>query len=363
MHFVSKIFALLISVCVINGAVSAKTETSTARDIGAFLETIYAENEPGAVIIVIEDGQPIFRRAYGMANLELGVRMEADMVFPITSLTKQFTAAAILLLEERGELSVDDEITRYFPGYPIQGSKITIGQLLAHTSGIFNFPEIPGYKEKISRQDLTTDELIDLFKSEPRYFAPGEGVHYSNSGYILATVIIEDVSGKPYADFIREEIFDPLGMTRSYYIGRQIIPGAVSGYQGTSGNYQVAEYINLRQARGAGGLLSTVDDLARWDESFYTSELLSKNSYTKMATPYVLRDGQLTESGYGVGIHEVNGFKVISHIGAMPGFVSFAARVPQEHLYVAVLSNNSSKRPRIHKIGNEIISLVVTSAP
>src|SRR5262245_36905600 len=178
------------------GAPTKDLETA----INEVLEKSFKPNEPGAAVIVVKDGRVIFRKGYGMANLELGVPVEPDMIFRIGSVTKQFTAVAILMLAEQGKLSLNDEITKFLPEYPTQGHKITVEHLLTHTSGIKSYTGLPEWRP-LWRKDVTMRELIDLFKDKPMEFAPGERWNYNNSAYVLLGAIIEKVSGQSYADF------------------------------------------------------------------------------------------------------------------------------------------------------------------
>ncbi len=316
-----------------------------ADRIDAMLAKAYPDSQPGAAVIVTKDGKPVFRNAYGMANLELGVPLQPDMVFRLGSITKQFTAAAILWLEQRGELSVDDPISKHLPDYPVHGHRITIEHLLTHTSGIFNYTAIPGYMAEKVRQDMSTDELVDAFKDQPMNFAPGERWSYSNSGYVLLGAIIEKVSGQSYADFVHKNIFEPLGMKQTYYGGHQIIPKRVSGYQGSAASFRNANYLSMTQPHAAGSLLSTVDDLARWDRALYSEELLSHETMQRMTTPFVLNSGEKTSYGYGFQVGDLRGRRAIRHGGGIFGFRTSAIRLPDEKIYVAVLTNNSGSQP------------------
>ena len=316
-----------------------------ADRIDAILAKAYPDGQPGAAVIVTKDGKTVFRKAYGMANLELGVPLQPDMVFRLGSITKQFTAAAILLLEQRGELSVEDPITKHLPDYPVHGHRITVEHLLTHTSGIFNYTAIPGYMAEKVRQDLSTDELVEAFKDQPMNFAPGERWSYSNSGYVLLGAIIEKVSGQSYADFVQKNIFEPLGMKQSYYGGHQIIPKRVAGYQGAPGSYRNADYLSMTQPHAAGSLLSTVDDLARWDQALYSDELLSRETFGRMTTPFTLNSGEKTTYGYGFQVGDVRGQRVIRHGGGIFGFRTDAIRIPDQKIYLAVLTNSTGPQP------------------
>jgi CubicO group peptidase (beta-lactamase class C family) len=331
-----------------------------AAQIDAFLAASYPADEPGAAVIAVRDGKVVYRGAHGMADLELGVPLEPDMVFRLGSVTKQFTAAAILLLEEQGKLSIDDPITKFLPDYPTHGHTITIAHLLAHTSGIRSYTGIPGWMQSKIKQDMTLDELIDGFDSEPMDFAPGERFLYNNSGYVLLGAIIEKASGKSYQELVDQEIFQPLEMTASYYGDHgRIIPRRAKGYDGGPGNYRNAQYLSMSQPHAAGSLLSTVDDLAKWDAALYAEDLLSKASLEKQVTPFALADGSATSYAYGLGVGELKGRRSIAHGGGIFGFSTHALRLPDERVYVAVLSNDTGKPVRPGYVAQKIAAMVV----
>ena len=348
-----------------SGAGMAQTgvaQTGVARDsLGAridhLLKQTYPADEPGAAVIVVDDGEVVYRGARGMANLELDVALEPDNVFRLGSITKQFTATAILLLEEQGKLSVHDPISKALPDYPVHGHTITIEHLLTHTSGIFSYTSIPGYMSSKVRKDMTTEELIDEFENEEMEFAPGERWSYSNSGYVLLGAIIEKVSGTSYAEFVEQNIFEPLGMTASEYGGHQLIPKRASGYARGDEGYVNARYLSMTQPHAAGSLLSTVDDLARWDQALYGDDLLPRDSRQRMFTATQLNDGEATTYGYGFATGSLQGTPSISHGGGIFGFSTFAVRLPEEGVYVAVLSNGSPKNPGV--VGRKLAALAI----
>ena len=205
-----------VSILLVFSVVAAAQDAQAVRAMDELLSKRYPPNEPGAAVIVVKDGKNVLRKGYGMADLELGVKVEPDMVFRLGSVTKQFTSAAILMLAERGKLSVTDDITKFLPDYPTKGRAITVEHLLTHTSGIKSYTSLPAWPG-LWRKDMTVAEMIDLFKNEPADFAPGEQWLYNNSGYTLLGAIIEKVSGQTYEEFVRKNIFEPLGMTHSYY--------------------------------------------------------------------------------------------------------------------------------------------------
>jgi D-alanyl-D-alanine carboxypeptidase len=317
-----------------------------ASDYEQWMSDAYPADGPGAAAIVIKDGKVIYRGASGMADMELSVPLTADNVFRLGSISKQFTAAGILLLEEQGKLNVSDDINVHLPEFPTHGHTITIENLLTHTSGIFNYTNIPGYFEGVEiRRDVTTAELIDVFANLPMDFAPGDAYLYSNSGYVLLGAIIEKVSGQSYAEYIQTAIFDELGMGHSYHGGLQLIPQRAHGYSGSVGEYKNAGFLSMTQPHGAGALLSTVSDMARWTQSLFGGELLSAESLEKMTTDFELNNGEHAGYGYGVGIGERFGIQEINHGGGIHGFTTYGTWIPDQKIYVAVLCNNDEMNP------------------
>lgn len=256
----------------------------------------YKADEPGAAVLLCKDGQTIYRKGFGMANLELGVKMQPEMVFEIGSMTKKFTAVAILMLQEQGKLSTSDDITRFIPDYPTQGHNITIHHLLIHTSGIKSYTSMTEWMP-LWRKDLKPMEIIDIFKDQPMDFAPGEKFLYNNSGYILLGYIIEKASGMPYEDFIEQNIFKPLKMDNTYYGSHlRIIPGRAYGYQKGENGFVNAEYLSLTQPYAAGSIMSNVDDLLKWQVAIDNGVLLKAETMDLAFTDHPLNNGALCGS-------------------------------------------------------------------
>lgn len=343
--------ALLLAVfSLTNPSAQAAASKTSNDDLARYADQLFSQtypaNEPGAAVLVMKDGQVVLRKGYGMAHLELGVPIQPDQVFGIGSITKQFTATAILMLQERGKLSVDDEVTKYLPDYPTHGQKITIDHLLTHVSGIPSYTGLIEWRPQ-ARKDMTVQQVIDLFKDKPLEFNPGEKWAYNNSAYILLGAVIEKVSGKSYEDFIEQEIFAPLGMKSSRYgHQREVIPGRVAGYDQTAdGGYQIAEYLSMTQPYAAGSLMSTVDDLALWAEALAGGKVLKKESLERMTTPAKLESGMSTKYAYGLGVSEGDGARIVEHGGAIFGFVSHLLHVPGQRLVIVVLSNIPPQEP------------------
>lgn len=227
---------------------------SLDKQYDALLLENYNTGKPGVTVLVYKDGKVLYRKAFGMANLELAVPMQPDNVFELGSITKQFTSVSILMLMEQGKLGLDDEITKYLPEYPTNGKKITIHNLLNHTSGIKSYTDLPNFRAT-ARTDQSPKEIIDVFKDEPMDFDPGEKWHYNNSGYIVLGYIIEKVSEKSYADFISDNIFVPLKMENSYYGSKSnLVKKRASGYMPIEEGYKNADYLSMTLPYAAGSL-------------------------------------------------------------------------------------------------------------
>jgi D-alanyl-D-alanine carboxypeptidase len=328
-------------------AVEARTTVDPALlGIDSMLTALYPAAEPGAAVLVARDGEVLMRKAYGSASVELGVPLRPEHVFRLGSITKQFTAVAVLMLVDEGKVSLDDEVTKYFPDYPTQGRRITVEHLLTHTSGIQSYTGMPTYVAGM-RRDLTTDELIAMFRDQPMEFGPGERWNYNNSGYALLGGIIEKVSGMSYADFIRTRIFEPLGMRNSYYeTANAIIPGRVSGYDRTPEGLRVANYLSMTQPYAAGSLISTVDDQLVWQRAVAEGRMLKPETWRRAFSAYRLSDGRSAGYGYGWFVGEAAGRPSIEHGGDINGFSSNGLWIPSERLHVIVLSNREREGER-----------------
>jgi D-alanyl-D-alanine carboxypeptidase len=343
-----RVFVLAWTACLL-AAVVARAQAPTF-DAGAFsraaatlVESAFRADGPGGAAIVTRNGEPVFRAARGLANVELGVPLKPDSVFRIGSVTKQFTSAAVMMLVEQGKLSLDDDITTFFADYPTKGRHISVEHLLTHTSGIKSYTGLPAWPAAWGR-DFTTSGLIDFFKNEPTDFEPGEKYLYNNSAYFLLGAIIEKTSGLSYPDFLARHIFTPLGMADTRYGDtRPIVRNRAQGYDELPTGALNAAYLSMTQPGAAGALISTVDDLARWDQAVSAGRLLKPESWARIFTPYRLRNGTSTSYGYGwsVGVHD--GRPVLEHGGGIHGFSAYVLRLPKDGVYVAVLSNSAGR--------------------
>lgn len=312
--------------------------------IDDILQAEIKPNGTGAAVAVAQNGEIVHANGYGLANIEWNIPITTDTVFRLASITKQFTAVAIMMLAEQGKLSVDDEITKFFPDYPTSGHTITVHHLLTHTSGIFSYTSAPDFPVKMA-QDVTPQQLYDEFSRIPFDFKPGDKYLYNNSAYILLGMIIEKCSGQSYADFVEQHIFAPLGMKQSYYLDNvRIIPKRASGYAPAvpDGDSVInAPYLSMTQPHAAGALGSTVLDLVLWNKALDENKLISAETLAKMHTSAKLNDGSETGYGYGWGIHEYQGHRVVHHAGGINGFNTFGARFSDDGLTIIVLANRA----------------------
>lgn len=329
------------------------------QQIDQLLTATYKSTDPGAVILIAKDGKPLLRKAYGMADVEKGTALRAEDVFRIGSVTKSFTAMAILLLEEEGKLSVKDEITRFFPDFPMQGHKITIEHLLTHTSGVAIYTDMPSVR---GATDLSNPlQVIDQFKNAPMMNAPGEQFVYNNSGYYLLGAVIEKVSGTPYADFVAKRIFTPLGMHSTAYEGRERAPGAkrVTGYRTQDGRFTLAPDITMNLVFSSGGLVSTADDLNRWQDAMASGKLLKPATWKRAFTPATLNSGKASEYGYGWVLRKLRGQPMREHTGVVAGFQSMVLSLPQEKLSLVFLTNQQARQNVARRMGEQIAAMLI----
>lgn len=293
----------------------------------------------GAVVLVERKGETLLARGYGRAELENEVRMTPEHVFPIASVTKQFTAAAVLALAEGGKLRLDEPITTYLPDAPTQGRRITVRQLLAHTSGMQDVTEMPGFRS-VERLDLSPDSTLSLVRDAPLHFAPGEQMRYSNSGYLLLGRLIETVSGQSYEEYLAEHLFGPAGMRATRYCDpRALIPRRASGYELSPEGLVRSRFVSLRLPFSAGGICSMAADLAAWSRALYGGRILGPAMLAEMVRPGELTSGRRTRYGLGLAVGSLGGHLAYHHGGDIQGFTTYTAYFPGDSLSVVVLYN------------------------
>jgi CubicO group peptidase (beta-lactamase class C family) len=298
--------------------------------------------------LVGENGKVIFKKGYGYANFEWKIKNTPDTKFRLGSITKQFTSMLIMQLVQEGKLRLDEKVSEILPNYPKeQGKKITIHNLLTHTSGIPNYTSFPSYPTDVMKNTFSPTELVMLFENKPLEFEPGSKFSYSNSGYILLGYIIEKVTGKPYEDVLKEKIFNPLGMTNSGYDHNlEIIPKRAYGYNNFALDIQNANYIDMSVPFSAGAIYSTVEDLYKWDQALYTDKILSKENIKKLFGKYISAFGGMYY-GYGWAVTKISGghgdsVNVVAHGGAVNGFNSLIERCTDDKNLIVLLNNTGA---------------------
>jgi CubicO group peptidase (beta-lactamase class C family) len=292
-------------------------------------------------VLVARDGQVLLDKGYGLADATQNLPNTPKTKFLIGSVTKQFTAMAILMLEAQGKVHVPDSICTYLPDCPALWQPITLQELLTHSSGITNYTSLESFQSLVYSQ-TTSAQMVQLIRDQPLDFAPGTQWAYSNSNYLLLGLIVERVSGQSYGDFLQQHVLGPLGMTDTGY-GPWPADLAV-GYLGVNNPVRLWD---PSTALGAGGLYSTAEDLYRWDQALYTERLLPRAALDRMFSAQ-MPTGITGESyGYGWGIDRDHGHLVISHNGSLPGFTAEIARYVDDHLTIIVLSNRQDGNPTI----------------
>jgi CubicO group peptidase (beta-lactamase class C family) len=296
------------------------------------------KNFMGAVLVA-RGGDVILSKGYGSANLEWNIPNTPVTKFRLGSITKQFTAASILLLAERGKLTLEDPIRKYMPDAPAAWDKITIFNLLTHTSGIPNFTSLPEYKS-LQLVEAPVAKTIATVRDRPLDFPPGEKMSYSNSGYLVLGYVIERVTGASYEQFVTDNIFTPLGMKDSGYDSNTaIIPRRAAGYTPSAAGLLNAGFIHMSIPHAAGALYSTTEDLLRWEQGLFGGKLISAASLAKMTTPFQ------NDYAFGLTVQTVRGRKVVQHGGGIDGFNTFLAYYPDTKVTIAVLANINGEAP------------------
>lgn len=303
-----------------------------------------AMEDPGAVglsLAVAVGGELLYSNGYGMAELEHDVAADKDTMFRIGSITKQYTAAAIVRLAEQDKLYIDDPLERFVPEFNTRGQEITIRNLLTHTSGIFNYTNLgPSWFQYIAL-DREHDEMLSLVAEKPLDFTPGSAYSYSNTGYYLLGMIVEEASGMDFPSYLEAELLSPPGLDRTTYdSNRSLMRNRAQGYvRLPSGGFANDDMMSPTQPYAAGAMLATGEDLVHWTLALNSGQVVSVESYEEMTLPFLLDDGRESLYGFGLDLHDIEGQPCISHGGGVSGFNSMMMHFPETGLTVAVISN------------------------
>ncbi|HLP65795.1 serine hydrolase domain-containing protein [Flavobacterium sp.] len=330
------ILGFILAVCCFLNTLSAQNLDSKIDPL--IRNEIKDPNGPGAAFLIAKKGEILYQKSFGKANIELNVDLGSEFVFQLGSMTKQFTAIAILMLEEQGKLKTHDLVSKYILDYP-SGDKITLHHLLTHTSGIKDFTKMKSLRD-IAQKEMSPKMMVDFFKNEPVDFAPGEKFDYNNSGYILLGHIIELVSGETYEDFIEKNIFQKIGMNQSCFAtDRQIISKRAYGYQKKESGYVNKTVINYSVPFSSGALMSTLNDMLKWQNALNTNQLISAETAKKAFSKYKLNNGEEFKYGYGWHIRDINGIATREHGGSIFGYKTMGVYVPSLDVYVLGFTN------------------------
>ena len=335
----SRLFTLVRTVTVLGCLLAFGAR---ADQIDQYIERqLQRQHIPGLSLVIIRDGDVAKMRGYGFADLELKVPATPDTVFEIGSITKQFTAAAIMLLVEQGKIDLSDPVGKYLPQLPNAWKGVTIRQLLSHTSGIPDYEEVMGYAAY--RNPMTTEQVVALVADKSMDFQPGTNWNYSNTGYFLLTLILEKVSGEPYASFVRQHVLDPAGMTHTRSSEPvDVIPDRASGYFFEKGHIENRDPMQPTATGGAGMLVSTVKDLTKWNAVLDRQSILSRDSYSQIWANTSLADGSPSGYGFGWFVSPMREHRSQNHSGGTAGFSSNILRLPDDRVTVIVLTNTGS---------------------
>ena len=341
--------SILITLFALLALASCKNEKnnlpSTVSDLESYTDSLFQSSLDstfiaGGAILVHQKEKTLLKKAYGQASLELEVPMPENAIFEIGSVTKQFTAVAILKLVEYGKLALEDDFTQYLD-YDTKERKITIDQLLNHTSGIASYTEIEEFGSLVP-QELPRDSLLRILETKDFLFEPGEALIYNNSAYFFLGLIIEKITGKPYEEYLKDVIFEPLGMTNTYYCSTsKVVKNKAYGYDYSPNGLNQKQYLSHNWPYAAGSLCSTTEDLLIWMTALHDGKLLSKEQYQELTTPKGLNDG--TPVRYAMGLSHFNNYgnEEIGHGGGIPGFLTQTNYFPEKDLYIICIINTA----------------------
>jgi CubicO group peptidase (beta-lactamase class C family) len=337
----SVLFVCLLFTCATLALSQSSIDSAVADYVKAEMER---QHIPGLALLVTRDGKVVRSEGFGLANVEVQVPVKPETIFQSGSVGKQFTATAVMMLVEAGKIGLNDPLTKYFPEAPPSWKNVTVRELLSHTGGFGDYP-----KDFNFRKDWTEPQLLKLVESIPLAYPPGTKWEYSNLGYLTLGILIHRVSGEFYGDFLRQRIFQPLGMQATRIISEvDIIPNRAAGYRLLKGELKNQEWVAPAMNTTAdGSLYFSIVDLSKWDAALYEGKLLKRSSFDLMWTPVKLKNGQSNKARYGFGwfIEERNGHRCIHHDGSWQGFETAIDRYVDDHLSVVALTNLAGAKP------------------
>lgn len=354
--------AAALLMCLLTACASGSDAMQSTADRVDSMMSDYAGDGPGAALLVVRDGEPVLRRGYGLADVEARVAVTPATRFRLASVSKQFTAAAILLLAQDGALSLDDPLRKWLPSLPPATDGITLHHLLTHTSGLVDYEDV--MPERVDGQ-LSDADVLRLLEGEDRlYFAPGSGYRYSNSAYVLLGLIVAKASGRDFPAFLRERIFLPLGMDGAvaFVDGASAVADRAWGYSDVDGRWMRTDQSPTSATLGDGGVYASIDELAKWDAALRDDRLLSAASRALAFSAHTATDeADVDGYGYGWRVHATGHGPLLWHSGETIGFRNVILRWPQAGLTVVLLSNRNDPEP--YALARRIAALYLKPAP
>jgi len=365
--------SILLAIILLSTGAKAQTKLSKTELLNK-IDSIFADynkpDVPGASVLIIENGEIVVKRTYGLARLEPKIETTENTCYRLASISKQFTAMAIMMLKEQGKLSLDNTITDLYPDFPAYGRNITIDHLVHHVSGVINYEELlpeadretVGLESRPDSLQLTDRDVFELLaKIDSTYFEPGTDYRYSNAGYAILTMIIEKASGMDFASFLEKSIFKPLGMNNAiaYERGKSTLPNRAYGYTKIQQQYKEADQSYTSAILGDGGIYCSISDYCKWEQALYTDRLVSFEALDHIFKPYQLKDGRFVPTGYGFGwyIYESNNVKYTLHRGTTYGFSNIVIHIPELKQTFMILTNRNATILYVYDMVLEIANL------
>jgi CubicO group peptidase (beta-lactamase class C family) len=336
-----------VATMVVAGTFQDSLSSGTSKAIDSYFnDQIAHKASPSISVAIVDRGKVVYAKGFGYADLERDVLASPESVYRIGSITKQFTATMIMQLIKEGKLSLDQPFRPILPELPEAWSKVTIRQLLNHTSGIKAYTEVSGLFNDGALKPTTPAGILKTVEKAPLDFPPGTSWHYNNSGYEVLGMLIEKLDGRKYEASLHARILDPLGMSHTYFTSeRTLVKNRAQGYDPHEGSWQHAAYLNMDWPYAAGSIESTTLDLAKWDAALYGEKILGQSDLKQMWTPTVLPSGKTEPYGFGWQLDKLNGVDIVQHGGGIHGFITFIRRAPEKALTVIVLTNSGSSNP------------------
>lgn len=337
---ISFLFILILYFCSLYNNCAVDKEAKIDR-----LFKIYKGEVPGASLMIIKEGKPILVKTFGLAQVEEKKPVESKTNFRLASVTKQFTAMCIMQLNDEGKLSFSQTLKDIFPSFPEYGKEIKIKNLLQHTSGLYNYESL--IPDTATAQVSDKDVLNMMMGVKSTYFKPGSEYRYSNSGYAVLAMIVEKISGLSFAEYLKNNIFQPLEMnnTVAYEKGISSVNHRAYGYADKNGVFIPKDQSLTSAVLGDGGIYSSIDDLFKWDQALYTEKLVKSEKLKKAFTPCELNDGTKTDNGFGWRIDEYKGHYRVHHTGETCGFTNIIQRYPNDQFSIIILTNRNQPIP------------------